>query len=188
MKLKLASLAAMLVAAPLAFAAQGGIGTIAVEPGTVKAGQEVKITINAEGETPTFCGLGIEYGDGTTDEFKIDQSNKQFPVTVSKRYAKAGSYTVKASGKKVTTHLPCMGKAEAKVTVEAAAAAPAPAAKAAGHACPEGYALKGKAGKAGDFTCAARKGAKKPEKVLECADGLEYFQTKTTLGCRKGRK
>ncbi len=32
---------------------------------------------------------------------------------------------------------------------------------------------------------AAGKGAKKPEKVLDCKDGLEYFQTKSSLGCRK---
>ncbi len=184
MKLKLASLVAVLLAAPVAFAAQGGVGAITIEPATAKAGQDVKITINAEGEAPTFCGLHVEYGDGSADDFKIDQSNKQFPVTVAKRYAKPGIYTVKASGRKVTTHLPCTGTAEATLTVEGAVAAT----KAAGPTCPEGYTLKSKSGKGGGFTCAAQKGAKKPEKVMDCADGLEYFQTKTTLGCRKAGK
>ena len=68
--------------------------------------------------------------------------------------------------------------------ISGTAAAPA---KPAGPACPEGYKMNGKVGKKGDFSCTAGKGAKKPEKVMDCADGLEYFQTKTTLGCRKAR-
>lgn len=166
------------------FAQTGGIGAVKVDPATAKAGQEVKITVSAEGDAPGFCGLRIEFGDSDSRDIKIDGRETKFPVTVSKTYAKGGTYEIKARGKTVTTHGRCPGEASAKVTVEAPAAPP-PAAKAEGPACPEGYGMKGKVGKAGDFTCAAAKGAKKPEKVLECKDGLEYFQTKSTLGCRK---
>lgn len=171
--------------ATTAFAQTGGIGAVKIEPATAKAGQEVKITVSAEGEAPGFCGLRIEFGDSDSRDIKIDGRDSKFPITVSKTYAKGGTYEVKARGKTVTTHGRCPGEASAKVTVEAAAPAAAPVAKAEGPACPEGYAMKGKPGKAGDFTCAAGKGAKKPEKVLECKDGLEYFQTKSSLGCRK---
>lgn len=190
MKIRIAALVATLLASPFAFADQGGIGAVKIEPASAKVGQEVRITVSAEGEAPNYCGLRIEYGDSSED-FKIDKDNKQFPLTVTHTYAKPGSYVVKARGKTVTTHMRCQGEAQATLAVEGAAdAAPtaAASAKAGGPGCPEGYGLKGKAGKAGDFTCAAGKGAKKPEKVLDCAEGLEYFQAKVTLGCRKAKK
>lgn len=185
MNTRILMLLAAAIVAPTVAAQQSGIGSVKIEPAVAKAGQEVKITVAADGEAPQFCGLRIEYGDSSSDDYKIDQSNKQFPVVVSHTYAKPGSYVVKARGKTVTTHMRCQGEAEAKITVEGAAAVPAAAA---GPVCPAGYAMKGKAGKAGDFTCAAGKDAKKPEKVMDCADGLEYFQTKTSLGCRKAKK
>ncbi|MBL8491339.1 MAG: hypothetical protein JNM82_11220 [Rhodocyclaceae bacterium] len=173
--------AALLASA--AFAQTGGIGALKIDPATVKVGQEVKVTVSAEGEAPGYCGLRIEFGDGDSRDIKIDGKEMKFPVTVTKVYSKPATIEAKALGKKVTTHLPCPGQATATVTIQAAA--PAAPEKPAGPACPEGYAMKGKVGKAGDFTCAAGKGAKKPEKVLECKDGLEYFQTKSSLGCRK---
>jgi hypothetical protein len=180
-------------------AGQGKISTISVSPAQPKAGEEVKITIAADG-TASNCGMYVNFGDGTDANVKITSGGDKFPVTLTHKYAQAGSYTVKAEGKKVTTHFGCVGKASTGVTVAAApVAAAAPAATAAKSAtatsaaatvpaCPEGYKLKGKVGKAKDFTCSAGKDAKKPEKVLNCADGLEYFQTKTTLGCRKTKK
>lgn len=184
MNMKLASLLVGLAAAPFAFGQQDGIGSVKIEPASAKVGQEVKITVNADGESPAFCGMALDFGDGDVRDIKVEKEKGGLPLTESKTYAKPGSYTVKAFGKKVTTHLPCGGKAEAGLTV-AAAAAPA---KAAGPACPEGYRMQGKAGKAGDFSCRAGKGAKAPEKAPECAAGLEYFQSKTALGCRKAKK
>lgn len=160
-----------------------GINSVRVEPSSAQAGQEVKITVAAEGDGTQFCGLRIEFGDGENTDIKIASSEKQFPVTVSKIYAKPGNYTVKARGKTVTTHARCPGSAETTVTIAAAAASSV--APAAGPSCPEGYALQGKPGKAGDFTCKAGKGAKKPQKVMDCGEKLEYFQGKTTLGCRQ---
>ena len=186
MKMKIACMVAGLAAAPFAFAQQAGIGNIKLDPASAKVGQAVKITVNADGESPTFCGMGLDFGDGDVRDIKVEKENGGLPRTESKTYAKPGAYTVKAFGKKVTSHLPCAGKAEAGLTVEAAGSAPA--AKAGGPSCPEGYKMQGKAGKAGDFSCKAGKGAKAPEKVLGCAEGLEYFQSKTAVGCRKAKK
>lgn len=172
-------LLAVLLSLALGSAHADGIGSITVSPATAKAGQEVRITVTAEGDGTQFCGLRIEFGDGENSDIKISSSEKQFPVTVGKTYAKPGSYLIKARGKTVTTHARCPGSAEATVTVAGAASA------AAGPTCPEGYTLQDKAGKAGNFTCTAGKGAKKPEKVMDCGDSLEYFQTKATLGCRQ---
>jgi hypothetical protein len=141
---------------------------------TVKVGEEVKVTVNAEGDAPTFCGR--RRLATTTRQIKIATGESQFPVTAAKTYGKAGST---GAGKKVTTHFPCNGKAEVRVMVEAGAAA--------GAVCPEGYKPQGKAGKAGDFNCKAGKGAKAPEKAMTCGAGLEYFQSKAALGCRKAK-
>jgi hypothetical protein len=95
-----------------------------------------------------------------------------------------GTYTIKADGQKITTHLKCAGKATTQLVVEAPPAAAKPAAAA---ECPQGYKMTSKAGKAGDFTCKGGKDAMAPAKPLACADGLEYFaNTKSQqLGCRK---
>ena len=170
--------------------AQGnGIGAIRIDPATAKAGQEVKITVDAQGEAPSFCGLAIDFGDGDTRDVKIAHDAEKFPVTVTKTYAKAGTYTVKAYGRKITTHFPCNGKAEATLTVAAAkgaaAAGAAPAAGAAAvtaAACPPGYALKGTVSRSGEYTCKA-----KPVAPTACVDGLEPFASGDTLGCRKAK-
>jgi hypothetical protein len=174
----------------LALAQQGGIGTIKIEPSPAKAGQEVKITVSAEGEVPTFCGMVVSFGDGSEPRnIKIASNESKFPVVIAKTFAGPGTYSVRAEGKKVTTHFPCNGKTEAKLTVEALPASAAPPAKpdvkAAAPACPEGYSMSGKPGKSGDFTCKANKGAKRPAQAPACAEGLEYFEKGSTLGCAR---
>lgn len=174
---------ALAFASTLAQAQSGGIGAIKVEPSPARAGQEVKITISAEGEAPTFCGMEVNFGDGSEKrKVKIGSDHHKFPVTIAKTYDKPGTYTIKADGQKITTHLKCLGKTTTQLVVEAPAAA-----KPAAAACPQGYKMTGKAGKAGDFTCKGGKGATAPAKPLACADGLEYFVNDKSqqLGCRK---
>lgn len=177
---------ALMLASTLALAQQSGIGAIKFEPSAVRAGQEVKITISADGEAPAFCGMVVHFDDGSESRnVKIDGKDVKFPVTITKTYAKAGSYSVKAEGKKITTHFPCVGTATARLVVEPAPAAAAPVAKAA--ACPEGYRMVGKVGKAGDFYCKGGKNATAPAQPPTCADGLEYFHNAKArqVGCRK---
>jgi hypothetical protein len=172
------------LAATFAFAQQGGIGAIKVEPSPARAGQEVKITISAEGEAPTFCGMEVNFGDGSEKrKVKIGSADVKFPVTIAKTYDKPGTYNIKADGQKITTHLKCLGKATTQLVVEA----PPAAAKPAAAECPQGYKMTGKAGKAGDFTCKGGKGAMAPAKPMMCAAGLEYFANDKSqqLGCRK---
>lgn len=169
----------------LVFAQQGGIGAVKVDPSPARAGQEVKITIAAEGEAPSYCGMVVHFDDGDSRNIKIDSNESKFPVTISKTYAKPGTYSIKAEGKKVTTHFPCLGVAKALLVVEAAPVAAKPAPD--GVACPDGYKMIGKAGKAGDFACKGGKGAMAPAKALTCAGGLEYFANDQArqVGCRK---
>lgn len=191
--MKIASIASalLLVAAGHTYAADNILG-ITLNPNPVKAGQAVKITVTGDTDPSVYCGLKVGFGDGT-DERVVVGDKEPFPKTVSHIYAAAGNYTVRADGTKVDSRFGCTGKIKVSLVVEAAPAparaAAAPAAKgAAAPACPEGYKFKGKTGKAGDFTCTAGKGAKKPEKVMACGDKLEYFQTRTALGCRKLKK
>lgn len=162
------------------------IGAISAQPSPAKAGQEVKITVSAEGEGSQYCGMVVHFDDGSESrQVKIDGGEVKFPVVIAKTYAKPGTYSIKAEGMKITSHFGCAGTAQASLVVEPAAvvAAATPASR-----CPTGYALKGKLGAAGDFTCQAGKGAAKPERVIDCGAKLEYFQTSSTLGCRKAGK
>ncbi|MBU0750597.1 MAG: hypothetical protein KJ787_01105 [Gammaproteobacteria bacterium] len=189
--MKIATLASalLLAAAGPAFAADN-IEGIVLEPNPARVGQPVTITVTGDSSAAVYCGLKVGFGDGS-DQRLVVGDKEPFPKVTTHSYAAPGSYTVRADGTKVDGRFGCTGKVKVQLVVEAppAAAMPAKATKAAGPACPEGYKMKGKAGKKGDFTCAAGKGAKKPEKVMDCADGLEYFQTKSQLGCRKvGKK
>jgi len=174
-------------ASVLAFAQQSGIGTVTVQPNPARAGQEVKITVTAASESPGLCGMVVHFDDGSESRnIKIDGQAGKFPVSFAKTYAKPGSYSIKAEGKKITTHLPCTGVATVKLVVEAAPAQARSAAPATAM-CPDGYKLIGKAGKAGDFSCKGGKNAMAPAKALVCAEGLVYFANDKAkqLGCRK---
>jgi hypothetical protein len=187
--MKIASLTAtlLLAFAGTAFAADHFTG-ISATPSPAKVGQPVKITVAGDTDPAIYCGLKINFGDGKDQRTVVGEKEGPFPKSATYTYAKPGTYTIRADGVKVDGRFGCTGKVMAQLVVEAAPAA-APAAKgakaAAAPACPEGYKLKAKAGKAGDFTCTAGKGAKKPDKVMDCGDKLEYFQTRTSLGCRK---
>lgn len=190
--MKIARLVPLLAAATVASAfAQDHIQGIAAEPNPAKAGQPVRITVTGDTDPAVYCGLLTGFGDGSDQRSVVGQQEGSFPKVTTHTYAAPGTYTIRADGRKVDGRFGCTGKVKAQLVVEPppAAAKPAVAEPAKGAAavpaCPEGYALKGKAGKAGDFTCTAGKDAKKPEKVMDCADGLEYFQTRTTVGCRR---
>lgn len=187
------TLALLLAVAGPAFAADN-IEGISADPNPVKAGQSVKITVTGDKDPAVYCGLKTGFGDGS-DERAVVGEKEPFPKVSTHTYVKPGSYTIRADGTKVDGRFGCTGKVMATLVVEPAPKAVATgsadakaAAKAAGPACPEGYKMRGKQGKAGDFTCAAGKGAKKPEKAMACGDRLQYFQTKSTLGCRKAKK
>lgn len=185
---------ALITASSFAFAQSGGIGAVSVSPNPAKAGEEVKITIAAEGEAPTFCGMVVHFDDATESRnIKIDTSDAKFPVTFGKTFAKPGTYIIRAEGKKITSHFPCSGRTDFKLVVEGKpmpAVAPKAAPGQAVAACPEGWKMAGKPGKAGNFTCKAGKGAMKPADALACGAGLEYFTNDRAkqLGCRKAKR
>ena len=91
-----------------------------------------------------------------------------------------------AAGDKVENAFGCNGKQIVMYKVDAAAAAKAAAGS---STCPTDWALKGKAGKDGSFTCVPKKGvknAKKPEQPIDCPTGTSYFTKGKALGCEKG--
>ena len=116
-----------------------------------------------------------------------------------KSYNKAGTFTIVAKGGRDGSTLGCTGDTKTTITIAeapkpVAAAAPAPAPAVAGApkaapapACPEGYNLDKKSvnTKSGAYACSVTKGAKKPEKMLECADGTEFYMNAKSTGCRK---
>lgn len=100
------------------------IGTIEA-PKTAGPGQAVRITVTAKKEGGSGCGLVIRFGDGAEQQFKINRDNVKFPLTVEHVYKKNGRYTVRASGREITTNKECKGSASAVIQV----GQPRPAAK-----------------------------------------------------------
>ncbi len=193
MKNAAGSLAALVLAGVAGFAVAGNISGVKIEPANTQVGTQVKVTVTGEDEG--ICGLRVEYGNGDVDVTKMNKGKDDFPRSFMKSFNKAGTYTVVAKGGREGSTFGCNGEAKAQVVVAeapkpAAAAAPAaaPGARAAAPSCPDGYTLNSKSvnKKTGAFTCAAKKGATKPEKAIACAAGTEYFATPkgSSLGCR----
>lgn len=167
------------------------LADIKVEPAQARAGEKVTLTANFDVANAINCAVQIQWGDGVTDTFKVNNT-KDVPMVISHAYPKAGAFKVKVEPKRVGPVLQCSGKGkEAAVTIVApppAATAAAPGAAKAASPCPEGWKLD-KAGvnkKTGAFTCTARAGTALPQARLACPGSLGYFENakKGQLGCK----
>lgn len=102
------------------------LSSASLERSTIKAGEAAKLTAQLEVTAGTNCGLRVHWGDGSTQDFKINQA-KDVPLVASHTYAKPGSYTVKVEPKSQgMTMMKCGGRnQETALTVTAAATAKA---------------------------------------------------------------
>ena len=166
-----------------------------IEPSQVLTGQTVTATIGLSDGGPN-CGLRFYWGDGATVDVKVNDKTT-FPLRLTHVYDKPGDFRAMAEGKKVTTHLKCIGPNLTRtVAVSAPAPMPAPVASAAvavtpaksAGPCPEGWALAPKSvnKKTGAFTCTAKAGTALPAAKPACPGDLTYFENgkKGQLGCR----
>ena len=85
------------------------------------AGKPLKVVINSGDEPFSRCGFRLDYGNGDGRDLKVDETAR-FPFPFEITYPVPGRYVIKAEGKKVTSALPCLGRAETIVDVK-----PAPA-------------------------------------------------------------
>ena len=171
-----------------AMAAAQTLTGIKLEPATVKVGEPVKITGTFENADNPNCNVRLNYGEGPTQNFTINQL-KDVPLITSHSYAKPGTYKVALEPRTAMPMIKCVGKDQtATVTVLAATpvAAAVPAAKVA--QCPNGWKLNAKSvnKKNGAYTCTAKAGTALPNAKLDCAAPLGYFENKAKgqLGCR----
>jgi hypothetical protein len=160
---------------------------ITVEPAVAKVGQEVKITGSFDSAGNPNCNLRVEFGDGKSQNFKINQ-DKDVPLITTHRYAKAGTYKVSVLPRTAMPMIKCKGADQvATLKVEAAAPAAKPVAAAA-PACPAGWTLAARSvnKKTGAFTCTAKPGTDLPAAKLACPGKLGYFENKAKgqIGCR----
>lgn len=172
------------------------VAGIKVEPAQVRPGDNVKITVNFDVSGGINCGLRVHFGDGNTQDYKINQQ-KDVPLVVARQYAKAGEFRVKAEPKTQGMTMKCGGKnqgatlrvvAPAAPVATAAAVAGKQAAPAPASQCPPDWTLVPKSAnrKTGAFTCTAKAGTKLPDARLTCPGELSYFENakKRQLGCK----
>lgn len=175
-----------LALAPQAFGAMR-ISSVTFSPSPAKAGQPVKVTVNADDvDGNSSCGLTIHYDDGSSESpQRVGGKDPNFPRTFEHIYAKPGSYKVKAEGERAMTSLGCVGDKVETLVVEAAAPAAATSIK---TVCPDGWGMKGKIAKDGSYSCTPKKkGAAKPESAIACPTGTSYFVSSKALGCEKAK-
>ncbi len=166
-----------------------------IEPSQAVTRQTVTATIGLS-EGAANCGLRFYWGDGGTVDVKINDKTV-FPLQLTHAYDKPGEFRAMAEGKRVSTHLKCLGaNLTRNVTVSAPAPKPAPVASApagaasakSGGSCPEGWTLapKSQNKKTGAFTCNAKPGTALPAVKTTCPGDLTYFENakKGQLGCK----
>ena len=186
------ALAALCLAATLGAQAQTLAG-LQIEPASVRVGEPVRITGRFDNAENPNCNVRLHFGDGQTQDFKINQA-KDVPLVASRSYAAPGQYKVMLEPKTALPTFKCVGPNQtAMLTVVAAAPAVAAAsaggkAAATGPQCPPGWKLDAKSvnKKSGAYTCSAKIGAPLPATKLDCAAPLGYFENKFKgqLGCR----
>jgi hypothetical protein len=151
----------------------------------------VRFNVGGTATAQDHCGYFVEYGDGMAGDSRIlEKENGQFSRPHERIFTRPGTYTVRASGKRVKTTFGCNGAASATVTVVAAAVPSkeqrrAERRAAAAPACPEGWTLNEKTvnRSTGAFTCSP-----KPAAQLVCPEGLRYFERDGTIGCKQDRR
>jgi hypothetical protein len=172
------------------------IGSVAVSPATVKAGEPVTVTANVDVVSGNYCGFAVFYGDGRNVESYTDASHPT-PFVSTHVYEKPGTYTLSMGGRHVESHPNCGGGDKfATVTVTegaksaasaAAMAASKPAVAGAASVCPTPWKLSGKLNaKTGAYTCVAKAKTALPDPKPACSGDLTYFENtkKGQFGCR----
>ncbi len=166
---------------------------IELERATVKVGEPVRITGRFDNAENPNCHVRLHFGDGQTQDFKINQA-KDVPLVAARTYTAPGQYKVMIEPKTALPMMKCVGANQSAV-VTVVAAAPAVVAAAAGTKatfgappCPAGWKLDARSvnKKSGAYTCTAKIGAPLPAVKLECPAPLGYFENKFKgqLGCR----
>jgi len=154
-----------------------------VDPASARPGQVVTLTAELTGIDNPNCGVRLHWGDGQTQDFKVNQT-KDAPIVARHSYTKAGSYTVMVEPKAQGLTGKCLGDSQ-RVAVSVAARA---AAKPAGPSCPGGWKLVAKSvnKKTGAYTCTAKAGTAPPQTPPSCPGELSYFHNakRGQLGCR----
>ena len=56
------------------------------------------LLINILPSEPNYCGMQIEWGDGSSQEYRLQRSGSE-PVRLTKRYSRIGDYTIIVKGK-----------------------------------------------------------------------------------------
>jgi hypothetical protein len=173
------------------------IGSVAVSPATVKAGEPVTVTANIDVVSGNYCGFVVFYGDGKSADGYSDV-NHPTPFVTTHIYEKPGTYTLSMGGRNVESHPNCGGGDKfATVTVTEGVKAAAPVATAvspgksampaAAGVCAAPWKLSGKVNaKTGAYTCVAKAKTVLPDPKPVCPGDLTYFENakKGQFGCR----
>ena len=84
---------------------------------TFNEGSSVKFEISFNGQGR--CGLQFNFGDGSTSDFRVEDSSK--PIVAIKTYPAKGAYKIEANGKTLIRGLnsftPCKGNAKIEIAI-----------------------------------------------------------------------
>jgi hypothetical protein len=174
----------------------GKITGVRVEPPTIVAGAQAKVTV--DGEDEGLCGLRVEYGNGDVDTTKMIKDKDNFPRSFMHAYNNPGTYTVVAKGGRDGSALGCLGAASTTLTV-----LPPPPPMPTNNPppmpsnppmermlpqCPDGFVLNRNSynRRTGAFSCTALRGAQLPPSGMNCPPDTSYYTNVqgTLLGCR----
>jgi hypothetical protein len=103
---------ALLGAAVLAWPGLAGaqrLQSATLEPRTAKVGQKVVVTVLSDVSEGLNCNLRVNFGDGTTTDFKVNQT-KDARYTLEHVYSQAGNLTLVVEPRTALPVLRCLGE------------------------------------------------------------------------------
>jgi len=106
----LVRLTAVALALPAVAQAQR-LQSVSVEPRTVAVGQKLTVTVVSDVSEGLNCNLRVNFGDGTTTDFKVNQT-KDARYTLDHVYAQPGNLTVLVEPRTALPVLRCLGDAQ----------------------------------------------------------------------------
>lgn len=56
------------------------------------------LIISISPSDPNFCGLHVEWGDGSGQDYRLERSGSE-PIRLTKRYSRVGDFTISVKGK-----------------------------------------------------------------------------------------
>ena len=97
-KYQILTLISLLILGPIQPAIGQELKSLALENSNPNIQIDTVLVISIAPLDPNFCGLRVEWGDGSGQDYRLERSGSE-PIKLTKRYSRIGDFTISVKGK-----------------------------------------------------------------------------------------